>query len=77
MDPNANLREQCEIAAMIIRLSDHSSNVDATMVLNAAERLTELVIALDEWISRGGFVPTQWANPSNGKRFPGESKGSR
>ena len=30
-----------------------------TVVMDG-ERLAELVIALDEWISKGGFLPDQW-----------------
>ena len=27
---------------------------------NQGGRLAELVIALDDWIARGGFLPTRW-----------------
>jgi len=51
MDPNANLEEQIQIASDIL-----SGNEDE----QDAERLAELVIALDEWISMGGFLPNIW-----------------
>lgn len=51
MDPDANLREQRELAQAII-------NEEAGAI--EAERLAELVLALDEWIDKGGFLPTRW-----------------
>ena len=51
MDPNANLAEQRQIAGRFER--DESEPDDG-------ERLAELVDALDDWLSRGGFLPTQW-----------------
>jgi hypothetical protein len=54
MDPSANLLEQRELAQQIIRGSDED-RLDS--MLDAAERLAELVIALDEWRLHGGFDP--------------------
>jgi len=54
MDPNANLKEQRTIAQNIL-FSQH-----AETDLQDAERLAELVLALDEWITRGGFLPQDW-----------------
>jgi hypothetical protein len=56
MDPNANLKEQLEISKRIIKASEKgkfSGTADT-------ERLAELVVALDEWIVGGGFLPKQW-----------------
>lgn len=53
MDPDANLKEQREIAARL------ASN-EVFMRVEAANRLAELVLALDEWISKGGFLPKDW-----------------
>lgn len=55
MDPNANLAEQRRILARFN--ADEASLADA-------ERLAELVAALDEWISRGGFLPAEWQPPA-------------
>lgn len=49
MDPNANLTEQVTIAEEIL-----SGNTAA------AERLAELVLALNEWLQSGGFLPAAW-----------------
>lgn len=52
MDPRANLREQLELARRIVDCND--ADVDD------APRLAELVLALNEWIGMGGFLPPQW-----------------
>jgi len=58
MDPNANLAEQLEIACRLLGTDclDKSDLPDAV-------RLAELVLALDEWIGQGGFLPSHWAHP--------------
>ena len=53
MDPNANRLEQLQIARQIVN--------DAGNHSHGAVRLAELVIALDEWIYFGGFLPDGWA----------------
>lgn len=51
MDPDENLREQ---RALVKKwLAGHIS-------LGEAARLAELVQALDEWMSNGGFLPKAW-----------------
>lgn len=56
MDPSANLTEQLKIAARI-----QAANVtDDDCLVNDAERLADLVLALDEWICKGGFLPERW-----------------
>jgi hypothetical protein len=55
MDPNANLEEQRNLVAVILR-ADHD-DIDITA---AATRLAELVEALDQWLSNGGFLPADW-----------------
>lgn len=51
MDPTANLAEQRRIVAAVLSGTSHHDDLT---------RLAELVEALDEWITRGGFLPTQW-----------------
>jgi hypothetical protein len=60
MDPNANLKEQLELAkAMIVAYEDSESNgIDQ----DDANRLAELVLALHEWLGNGGFKPQAWGN---------------
>jgi hypothetical protein len=57
MDPDANLVEQRRLSQDII----YDELLDETK----ANRLAELVQALDEWIKGGGFLPKAWQkNPS-------------
>ncbi len=51
MDPNANLSEMLELA--------HKVQNDPYRWMSA-ERLAELVLALDQWIRKGGAIPDQW-----------------
>jgi hypothetical protein len=55
MDPNANLAEQRRIVARI-----NEEQYSAKDLIYDAIRLAELVQALDEWIAKGGFLPTAW-----------------
>lgn len=55
MDPTANLKEQLELAREFV-----DETVRYPDQLENAERLSELVLALDEWIRKGGFLPEQW-----------------
>lgn len=57
MDPDANLKQQLEIALAI--QSDYDAGRD--VFARDVERLTELVVALDGWIRGGGFLPIAWA----------------
>lgn len=53
MDPNANLRQMISLASEIIANYD----ADGTASADDSARLAELVIALNGWISSGGFLP--------------------
>ena len=59
MDPQANLREQAEIAARLNEFFDTAGDADLSksLVIDIA-RLAELVTAYCDWIRKGGFVPT-------------------
>ena len=50
MDPDANLKE----------LLEQSRAWQETETTSSADRMAELVIALDEWIRKGGFLPQVW-----------------
>lgn len=52
MDPNATLTEIRELAYRIVEERDSREST--------YDRLAELVQALDEWITRGGFLPNDW-----------------
>lgn len=57
MDPDANLKEQRELAASLL----DEEGMHPAELFAAATRLAELVQALDEWILKGGFLPADWA----------------
>ena len=58
MDPNENLKEQLQLAIALVEVSPNTPNKDD--ILHDAQRLAELVLALDEWINGGGILPKQW-----------------
>lgn len=64
MDPDANLKEQRELAAKIIRGTDESDDRLLSEKMDEfvtdADRLAELVQALDEWLTKGGSLPKGW-----------------
>jgi len=55
MDPDSNLSEQLELAQEIVTSAEAGLSHP-----EEACRLAELVLALDEWIKKGGFLPQQW-----------------
>jgi len=62
MDPNENLREQRRIVTEINRLADGDEGCfTIDEMAEKAQRLAELVEAMDQWISRGGFLPREWS----------------
>lgn len=58
MDPNANLKEMLELAASIQEAyeDEDGNGIDQ----DDANRLAELVEALNGWIRNGGFLPSAW-----------------
>jgi len=65
MDPEVTLQSIRQYAIEVLRGIDSNEeeplNEHAThRLLSDAEGLAGLIISLDEWISMGGFLPTQW-----------------
>ena len=56
MEPDANIKEQLELANALLNRMDAEKPVDEDDV----SRLCGLVIALDWWIHQGGFLPKRW-----------------
>lgn len=54
MDPNAALERIRTIHRAL--MDDPSGN------LRLVDELLELLAALDEWLSKGGFLPSDWTN---------------
>jgi hypothetical protein len=57
MDPNAALAEIRHLAASI--RNSASKSVDRAVAADG-ERLADMVLALDDWMKRGGFLPADW-----------------
>lgn len=56
MDPDAALAELLDLArAHQAELDDESTSPHAD-----TGRMADLVLALHEWIDRGGYIPTAW-----------------
>ena len=61
MDPNANLKEQLALAKQFVEQADQDIVTRSEFVsVDDAARLGELVIALNEWLKNGGFLPRDW-----------------
>lgn len=66
MDPNSNIAEQLRIVHSIHQINDRCnpdgslSNVQVAALASHADRLADLVEALDDWIAKGGFLPERW-----------------
>ena len=56
MDPNANLKEQLMLASRLLYQCENDERNDS----NDVGELAELVIALNDWIASGGFLPSSW-----------------
>lgn len=56
MDPNMNLSDQLRLADSLVSQFENGKKMDA----DDAYDLAVLVIALNEWITGGGFLPTRW-----------------
>lgn len=71
MDPNENLKRQLEAAREILAQMDGldsdqwSDEQDRSEYFEAVADigvvLAEHVLALDEWLSKGGFKPARWS----------------
>jgi hypothetical protein len=64
MDPNANLEAMRRVAERILNYRD---DVTPMEVAGDAGRLADLVVALDEWITKGGFLPKEWQPKKPGR----------
>lgn len=58
MDPTTNLTEQISLANSLVDYTPSRSTVEK--YVNDAQRLSELVLALNEWLCKKGFLPEQW-----------------
>lgn len=56
MDPDANLKETRRLTERLLAAFDRGETPDKY----DADRLCELVTALDQWIMKGGLLPRDW-----------------
>lgn len=63
MDPDITLTLLREALADFETASDGPSADDEH---EAAARVAELTTELDQWLTRGGFLPSEWAAGRNG-----------
>lgn len=63
MDPDETLRE---IRAVVSKVTGGMDGAKSLDVLAELERVTAACAALDEWLSRGGFLPGAWAESRGG-----------
>lgn len=60
MDPTQNLTDQISAAEAIV--NDDSAS-------HTAHELAKLVLALHDWIAKGGFLPAQWCRYDTRKDY--------
>jgi hypothetical protein len=58
VDPDETLKEMREIA---MRMEEAPESFTPKSLFSAFERLAELSSSLDAWLSRGGYLPKEWA----------------
>jgi len=54
MDPNENLRRLRELYKQIIERDEYEG------VYHQACEMADLIEALDNWLTKGGFLPADW-----------------
>ena len=58
MDPKSNLESQLSLSKQMLK--DYEDTNSNGIDQDDAARLAELVLALNDWLSHGGFLPPQW-----------------
>ena len=61
MDPEANLKELRELTKMVAE-ADLNDKDGLEAIAETAPRMAELFQALDEWLTKGGFLPKDWSH---------------
>lgn len=60
MDPDANLAQQLRLSCFLVEAEESGREVSAAELSIKSMRLAELVLALNEWLARGGALPEAW-----------------
>lgn len=61
MDPDRNLLTQLQLAKNILHKDKIVDDAISLEIADDAVALAELVLALDSWLTGGGFTPDRWA----------------
>jgi hypothetical protein len=61
MDPNENLKQQLELASLIL-----ADEADTSVFISRADDLAYLVVSLNAWIRDGGALPDLWLQKKKG-----------
>lgn len=68
MDPDANLAQIRELRKFFMEPPDEMTPGLTNAFIDKAVELAALIEAQDEWMSKGGFLPADWAK---GRPSPG------
>ncbi len=68
MDPDACLAELRQLCTEQWTADDELGETGLATADYRAERMAELIEALDEWIGRGGFLPEAWRKAQQRER---------
>jgi hypothetical protein len=63
VDPEETLEELRNMSAEIMKNADSVHPPTHNWLAGAAVELAEKFQAMDEWISKGGFLPKAWTRP--------------
>jgi hypothetical protein len=59
MDPNSNMKEQIRLAKLISESVENLQIDNLQEFIDNSERLSELVLALSDWVMIKGFFPSR------------------
>lgn len=59
MDPDETLR----MIRHYVALLNNAAGMRTAIMAECGENLAEYVEAMDEWLSKGGFLPKEWDHP--------------
>lgn len=72
MDINATLKELRKAIAEFYRLQDEGTPDADARGLELAGEIAAMADSVDEWLSKGGHLPSDWHTPANPHNMPVE-----
>lgn len=64
MDPNVTLKEIRDLVRDVDNAVDGKVRMSTQGLADAAEEIADKFRELDEWVSKGGFLPKAWQQPA-------------